>query len=997
MDAETFHETRWQVSGNRVCWDRAAIQFATQVDVGGLEVDDPRADAVFGAIHQALPVRRVRDVGGGRTSGASDLDVLKVFTKEIDSNEPLLLFVTGAKGTGKSHLVRWLKSRIGTHPEWHVVYVEKRNTSLRRVTERILNGIDTPKAVLLRESLAQASSMISSDEEAMSALLARLDRLVTYDSATEITSLPDVSSAELADLRRKASRLLGDFTFRAELSRKLGPVHRIVRLARGGAEPSEDVDEADLHLTDADLVVDPSRFEDLGHEMQRLVGSLVSSKPMRTDIAKLCDWYLPRAKAEVFTGQGTDLLDVFEDVRREIASRGQELCLFIEDLVLLHGIDKQLAQALTIPASADLCNLRAAIAVTSGYLSSLDTFTDRGVQFTLDIDMEAIGSRRLRDFVGRYLNVGRLSSEALIASRGTGRGSTIPNGCLDCPDRVPCHETFGTSELGHGLYPFNGAAVDRLVELASPGGFRPREILRQVIRAPLETAEEELPTSGTFPSRDFAHALDENRQNVPVAVRTSVRRDNVVNPDAELSLRAFYAQSPVEVDSNLERVAQYFGVTLTPEILAGQGEVDEKQEEKDTSAGPRQPAVDEVERWANGEMLTAPTALSIRKWICDAVIAKLQNGAYGVAIRKPRRNEWQVGSYVMRVTDVVIDRAMGSSALTPSAELRIERTDENAILMRGILEVVRGGVLDSVDGGAWFFRLQTKISQFADAVAGLATDDAMASLSGAVQALAVLRNGASDPGATVRDALPAMLISTPPAHSNRTLLDFLREVRPFRDEALTIVRDRATMAKGSGKPSLLDVGPSYQLIRSRLKTRSLEGDIDTDDGVGRVFRGIKTKQSRAAATAWSDVTRAVQNVNRFLDPEEDLPAALKIVDRLVSDAHTKGMLPRADSRTEYEEAREKVEPEMMEVYRRFSGKVIGNVGPDDLWDVLADPLPQLWVLGRYAAVTSELLSSLEATLTETTDGKGFADTEALIKEFRGLADLLDIVASQGGR
>ena len=68
---------------------------------------------------------------------------------------------------------------------------------------------------------------------------------------------------------------------------------------------------------------------------------------------------------------GADLLDVFEDVREEIASRGQELCLLIEDLVLLHGIDRQLAQALTIPASARLCRLRAAIAVTSGYLNLL--------------------------------------------------------------------------------------------------------------------------------------------------------------------------------------------------------------------------------------------------------------------------------------------------------------------------------------------------------------------------------------------------------------------------------------------------------------------------------------------------------------------------------------------------------------------------------------------------------------------------------------------------
>ena len=171
------------MSANRVCWSRAAIDFATQVDVGGLEVDDPRSDALFRAIHQSLPVRRERN---GQFTEVSESDVLRAFTRPITSNEPLLLFVKGEKGTGKSHLVRWLKSRLGARPRWHVVYIEKRNTSLRRVTERILDGINTPKAEALRQELARASSEITSDEEAMDALLARLDQLVTFDPATEI-------------------------------------------------------------------------------------------------------------------------------------------------------------------------------------------------------------------------------------------------------------------------------------------------------------------------------------------------------------------------------------------------------------------------------------------------------------------------------------------------------------------------------------------------------------------------------------------------------------------------------------------------------------------------------------------------------------------------------------------------------------------------------------------------------------------------------------------
>ena len=49
---------------------------------------------------------------------------------------------------------------------------------------------------------------------------------------------------------------------------------------RGGAKPSEDVDEAELHLTEADFNVDANVFEDLGPELLGLVRSL-SNRALR--------------------------------------------------------------------------------------------------------------------------------------------------------------------------------------------------------------------------------------------------------------------------------------------------------------------------------------------------------------------------------------------------------------------------------------------------------------------------------------------------------------------------------------------------------------------------------------------------------------------------------------------------------------------------------------------------------------------------------------------
>jgi AAA ATPase domain len=973
------------VSANLVCWTRAAIDFATQVDVGGLDADDPHADAVFRAIHQSLPISQ--ESGGGAAAVSED-DVLREFTRPITSNEPTLVFVTGEKGTGKSHLVRWLKSRLGTRPSWHVVYIEKRNTSLRRVTERILAGVDTPRAREIRAELDRASAEITSDEEAMNALLARLDQLVTFDQAREIGNLPEVSPAELAELRRKANRLLGDFTFRRELSVPDGPVHRIVRLARGGTEPTEDVNDADLHLTETDLQVDPSAFDDLGQELQGLIAALVSNRGMRADIAALCDWYLPQAKAQVFIGRGADLLDVFEDVREEIANRGQELCLLVEDLVLLHGIDRQLAQALTIPASARLCRLRAAIAVTSGYLNSpsLSTFTDRGLRYTLDLNLDAIGQVGLRDFVGRYLNAGRLSEQALAAS-----STDTANACLSCPELQRCHDTFGVSRDRYGLYPLNEVAVDRLIGLASPGEFRPREILRQVIRAPLEVAEEELGAGGTFPSSRFARTLDPTRSQLDPQVRDAIRRLNSISPEAETSLRAFYALSPPAADVGLEKIARYLGDHLTEGVADGAENVDVHYGEQPKS-GPdpnTRQTPDEVRKWTDEQaLLSSSTANRVRRWICETLVAQLQNGSYGVAVRKVK-SEWRIGSHTLRVTDVVIERAQGGGAVERPNPFRISATDENAALIRGVLAAANGGGLD-LSAGEWFFGLQTRITDYASLLARLATAGADAAVPPAAEVLTVMRHVSAEPGQIVRSALTPMLAPTPPQPLNRAVSDFLREVRPVRDEALTALRDYATAAKGTGRATLLDIGLLYGDIRSHMSARSVAGLP------GSLLGRFQALQSRAFTQAWAEVSTALVAVGRVIDPGEDLAATAEIVDRLVDAAQAKGKLPRADTLFAYREARAGLSVDAMDVYRLLSKKMIGKSSPGDLWDLCPDPLPRLEALARYATVTNDLLAGMASELVSAPGG-GSVDTGALIQAFRELADMLDNVAHTGGR
>jgi hypothetical protein len=404
------------------------------------------------------------------------------------------------------------------------------------------------------------------------------------------------------------------------------------------------------------------------------------------------------------------------------------------------------------------------------------------------------------------------------------------------------------------------------------------------------------------------------------------------------------------------------------------------------------PSSDEVRRWTDDKssFLSAPTALSIRKWICETLVSQLQNGPHGVAVRKIRgKNEWRIGSHSLYITDVRIERAYGGGTIERANPFSIDATDENAALVRGILAVTGGGSLDH-GGVEWSFHLQTRISDYAAKLAGLAAVGSDATLPSAVEALTVMRHVSVEPGQTVRTALTPMLTPTLPQLVNPAVRDFLRDASPIRDEALTALRNHATAAKGAGNPSVLDAGLLHRDIQSRLSARAVSGPPDS------LLGRLQAIQARAFSRAWALAGSAFRTAERVLDPGEDLTATLAVVDRLVSAGHSAGMLPRADFRASYDEARSQIPQDSMAIYRQLAMKMAQGTGPADIWDICDDPVPRLAALTRYADVVNELFNDMADKIASAPDA-GSSDTGAVIEAFRELADLLDELARSGGR
>ncbi|WP_433082359.1 AAA family ATPase [Dactylosporangium sp. CA-052675] len=957
-----------------VCWSRAEIQNAAQIDAGSLAFDDPVADALFQAVHQAVPL--ARHAADRSLAPVTESDVLDDICQPIHSNEPLIRFITGRTGTGKSHLVRWLRTSVPDNENWHLIYIEKRNTSLRRIIEQILTGIDTAGARTLRSSLAQAATRTATLPAAMLALIHQLIEHVRFDDAPVVA---DLDGPDLADARDFVARLLADHTFQQQISRTGGPMERIARLAIQGLDSGDDVDvnPADLRFRAQDLDIDIHAFGDVGQEVFAKVRQVVANADRRTEVSAIIDHYLPAAIGAVVTGGGTDLLTVFEGVRAELAGRGKELFLFIEDLVLLHGIDGQLAQALTVPARPDLCRIRAVIAVTTGYLGDrYSTFADRGSHYTMDVDRKKIDPDDLRTFVGKYLNAGRVGRAELTRAARAGEQKT-PNKCPDCEFVDQCHPTFGATREGHGLFPFNRPAVDRLIALASPDGFDPRRILRQVVRAPLEVAEAELDTPGAFPSARFAELLAPKRDNIPLEARDEIMKLSA-NGEAELSLRAFYAARPPTVDEELEDIAAVFGVRLT-ELSGVHAAPDEIVERREPAAA------SSVDAWARGEQLPSTDTVKIRRWIMNALTARLMNHAHGLHV-SPRQRAVEVAGIEIGWRHIVIQNAAGGGE--PAADLTIEfkQRDSDAVLLKGVL-AAGGGDLLGPNSGRWWFDLQARLDDWENQIVQRASQTNPDEIVTALTVLGVLSSIDDRPRDTPAQALAVLIKPSRPDDLPPAIRTFLNATEKQRDDALGVVRARLTRRKAGGAPTIIDAAAVLSDLVTAARNRAIPA---TGPGVDTLeWRAVANHQREAARSAWTSIAGLLGAIAAVIAPTENMLETVEVMDRFVVRAAGDGVLGSPDARQQYDRLRAFITGSSVATHRKLTKIQMATLSPADLWLLNHDPSQGLRAMAEFWALCDRLLKAAEiraSSATETREGGG---RTRLVGALRALADRLD--------
>jgi hypothetical protein len=486
---------------NFVCWSAAEVTSTIPTEAA------TPSRAVLLSTHSPLRITRQRGEVGGRSStdSVSENDVLDEFLNASPTSGVLVATVLGESGTGKSHLIRWIEANIKAQPHRHVIYLQKTETSLKDVIEKLLLDQKDPEFEEIRRKLSSLGSGMTLDEMEQRILDGLAEALRTRQGdnpfAKKLVGEDGLRLIFLDPLLRSHLLLPNSFVKRYSHYALYG---------RGESEP-----DVPLEFTFEDLptdIVSYSSLDDAALATRTVVRDLISKPAMQSEAVRLLNEVLEAATTKAASLNAGDVSQAFKRIREKFA--GHEIVLLIEDVALIQGVRRDLLDAIVevgvVQGEEKYATVRTMLAVTTGYYRELlpDTFRTRAEAsspvYTVEVEFDTPGADEqvFVDFMGRYLNAARVGKSDLEQA-----SPEVPNACLTCEFQPSCHAAFGTSEQGYGLYPYNKAALMRAVRAcADKSGerivFNPRRALSRAVRDVLNDNVQTIKV-GKFPPPGF--------------------------------------------------------------------------------------------------------------------------------------------------------------------------------------------------------------------------------------------------------------------------------------------------------------------------------------------------------------------------------------------------------------------------------------------------------------------------------------------------------------
>ena len=486
------------------CWKRDAVAKA----ITSIAKVDVSQTHYFLASH--APVEHVRNDLTEET--LTEEDLFRMFLK--GSPREVLALVHGNPGTGKSHLIHWLKLRCesalksGELKKLVPVLIQRRTGSLKDALEQMINQLGEEFAAYLTP-VQEALSKIS-DSTAREKLAGELGlELGPRRADRGRKGLPK----DLRHLRETCTST----GFRRWLCRDGGVIDQTVKSLTQGREG---YDQESPRFTQKDFLINDARYKpENTPDVRNLIVDFDDEQGLREQAAALFNDALRDAVKEMTGLTGTTLRDIFDRIRADLKTKGKNLALFIEDVSVMAALDEEVFNAVEPVSRGELCRMIAVLGITDeGWRGLWDNQKGR-VTYSVGIGRSASGEwhndvTAVEKFTARYLNTTRLPEDAVraIAEQRRKGNDVHISACDQCPVREPCHESFGAVEIGGlriGTFPFSELAPARLLNhLKEHMAVQktPRGMLTQILQPVLEDGYDDLEAK-KFPSLKLAVSL----------------------------------------------------------------------------------------------------------------------------------------------------------------------------------------------------------------------------------------------------------------------------------------------------------------------------------------------------------------------------------------------------------------------------------------------------------------------------------------------------------
>lgn len=430
-------------------------------------------DAYFMATH--VPFANLEILRGGSQlveGGSLHWSEEEVYQQLIYNPDNIhrMIIVRGSNGTGKSHLIRWLRARFENDKDQYdpsqekIIFLRRLSNTIRGAIKQILDEdivFDPDMRAKLEKFVASSHSM---DAENF--------KLNIYHQFIVALSSNTTDKTYSKGVRRDIAAFLSDPRVEQHMLRVGGPVDRCFNAITA---PSDQVFKGESTFSEEDFNLPREMKRAIKNsgsdEAENILGE-ISDEDYVSKLVKYLNSFTPKViqGCADISSEGTK--EVFLQLRRELKKQGKNLTIFIEDFTAFTGLDAELITVLAAEhggENSDLCRVTSVIGITDQYYKQFrGNFTDR-VQYQVFVNASSYGSPEfLVEMTARYLNAIYCEPKKIEEWFANGaQAKALPSS--DFKPEFPWDSTrVEGKELT--LYPFNKKSILGLYDALSEDG-----------------------------------------------------------------------------------------------------------------------------------------------------------------------------------------------------------------------------------------------------------------------------------------------------------------------------------------------------------------------------------------------------------------------------------------------------------------------------------------------------------------------------------------------